>query len=354
MLPNGNRGCNVWNGSDARDGLRSRRGQEASAGRLIHMMLGLCRRLPPRLAAARAPLIGRQRLLSAALEQHTAATKLSATEFRAEHQITLHGAFDDAVAEPLADFGHMEQSESGASLPRKVLQYLDKLGFDSPTPIQAQSLPISSAGHDVIAVAQTGSGKTLGFLLPLFWKIQMLRESGETSGPLAVVLAPTRELAQQIEAEAKPLAAAFGCTTVCVFGGQAKTTQERQISRMRRQLDLVVGTPGRLNDLIRDRVLPMHGVRFLVLDEADRMLDMGYAPRPRVPPTTRTSVGPGRPPFGARASPGLLRRAAPASPVFAWPALTTPTPLRPFALAPVPTQLRAAAARGLRDNARGG
>ena len=114
-----------------------------------------------------------------------------------------------------------------------------------PSPIQAQSLPLSLGGRDLIAVAQTGSGKTLGFLLPLFWSLVERRAAGDRAGPLAVVLAPTRELAQQIEMEAKELGAAFGCTTVCVFGGQNKFHQERLIMRHRKRLDLVVATPGR-------------------------------------------------------------------------------------------------------------
>ena len=100
-----------------------------------------------------------------------------------------------------------------------------------------------------------------------------------TSGPLAVVLAPTRELAQQIEAEARPLAKAFGATTVCLFGGQPKHMQARQLARMGRKLDLIVATPGRLTDFQRDGTVLLSEVRFLVLDEADRMLDMGFEPQ---------------------------------------------------------------------------
>ena len=100
-------------------------------------------------------------------------------------------------------------------------------------------------------------------------------------GPLAVVLAPPRELAQQIEGEARQIGDAFGCSTICVFGGQPKMHQERLIAKMRKRLDLVVATPGRLLDFLKERTLPLHAVQFLVLDEADRMLDMGFEPQLR-------------------------------------------------------------------------
>ena len=139
----------------------------------------------------------------------------------------------------------VDEHGEAEGLPKKVLSFFKRKGFERPSPIQAQSLPVSMAGRDLIGVAQTGSGKTLGFLVPLFSKIAALRGSGERMGPLAVVLAPTRELAQQIEAEASKLGEAFGCTTVCVFGGQARVHQERAIHRLRKRLDLVVATPGR-------------------------------------------------------------------------------------------------------------
>ena len=228
------------------------------------------------------------------------ASEVSAETYREQHKITLHGSLGGLDTSPATSFAGIERidaTEGLQSLPRSVLSYFDRKGYTEPSAIQAQSLPISLAGRDVIAVAQTGSGKTLGFLLPLFWSVDRIRSRGGASGgPLAVVLAPTRELAQQIEKEANEVGKAFGCTTVCVFGGQAKHLQERRISQLRRRLDLVVATPGRLCDLIRDRVLPMHNVQFLVLDEADRMLDMGFEPQLReiaeeIPPPAPTEEG---------------------------------------------------------------
>ena len=220
-------------------------------------------------------------------------------EFRAQHSITLHGALGEVDTTPAETFDDLVRTDAQGtehSLPSKVVQFLRSKRYEQPTPIQAQALPVALAGHDVVGVAQTGSGKTMGFLLPLFWEVAAARADPKNKiGPLAVVLAPTRELAQQIEAEAAPLAKAFNCSTLCVFGGQPRHVQERQIARMRRKLDLVVGTPGRLSDFIRDGTLPMHGVRFLVLDEADRMLDMGFEPQLREISETLPAAGPADP-----------------------------------------------------------
>ena len=231
----------------------------------------------PLLLAASSPA---RRLLSTA----TLPPDNGAEEYRAEHEITLHGEFDSEEAAPVTDFAKIERT-AGESfdepLPPRVLSLFEKRGYKEPSPIQAQSLPLSLAGRDLIGVAQTGSGKTAAFLLPLFWSILERRKTGEKMGPLAVVLAPTRELAQQIEGEARQIGDAFGCSTICVFGGQPKMHQERLIAKMRKRLDLVVATPGRLLDFLKERTLPLHAVQFLVLDEADRMLDMGFEPQLR-------------------------------------------------------------------------
>ena len=235
-----------------------------------------------------------------ALGNDVAGSRPTGEEFRAKHEIALHGDVQGFDVEPAQDFESLRLGD-GEAMPNSVMRYIQSKGYEAPSPIQAQSLPLSLAERDLIAVAQTGSGKTLGFLLPLFWRIARTRrdEPDCRNGPLAVVLAPTRELAQQIEEEARPLAKAFGCTSVCVFGGQDRRLQERQIARLRRRLDLVVATPGRLVDFMQMRVLPMHAVRFFVLDEADRMLDMGFEPQLRdvaadLPSSTPTELSPGR------------------------------------------------------------
>jgi len=239
--------------------------------------------------AAERPAL-RRPLVSTVIAEQAAATTHKGDDFRKEHQVELHGDLSDVDSEPVLDFSQLVRvDEHGGRepLPTRVQRFFADRGYKAPSAVQAQSFPLALAGRDVVGVAQTGSGKTLGFLVPLFWQVAAARreaaQKGERGllGPLAVVLAPTRELAQQIEKEAQEVGAAFGCTSVCVFGGQDKRLQERSIAKLRKQLDLVVATPGRLCDFIQMRVLPMHAVRFLVLDEADRMLDMGFEPQLR-------------------------------------------------------------------------
>ena len=217
--------------------------------------------------------------------------------FQEEHNITLSGRLDGFDATPAKTFKSIVRTDpvSGEveELPQRVSKFFAQKGYDKPTPIQAQSLPLTLAGRDVVAVAQTGSGKTMGFLVPLMWDATTRASSGAPAprpgrryqmvpvAPTAVVMAPTRELAQQIEKEAKDLGRAFGCSTMCVYGGQKRAIQERQLMDMQGNLDLLVGTPGRLNDFARDGIIDLDRVRFLVLDEADRMLDMGFEPQLR-------------------------------------------------------------------------
>jgi ATP-dependent RNA helicase DDX3X len=152
-------------------------------------------------------------------------------------------------------------------------------GYTRPTPVQKYSCPIGSAGRDLMACAQTGSGKTAGFLFPII--MAMIRNGGSDSPengrrqvyPEALVMAPTRELAQQIFDEARRFTYTTGIATVCIYGGAEVREQLRQIER---GCDLLVATPGRLVDLIERGRLGMENIKFLVLDEADRMLDMGF------------------------------------------------------------------------------
>jgi len=157
-------------------------------------------------------------------------------------------------------------------------------GYTRPTPVQKYSCPIGAAGRDLMACAQTGSGKTAGFLFPII--MAMLRNGGRDSPdngrrqvyPEALIMAPTRELAQQIYEEARKFTYTTGIATVCIYGGAEVREQLRQIER---GCDLLVATPGRLVDLIERGRLGMDNVQFLVLDEADRMLDMGFEPQIR-------------------------------------------------------------------------
>ena len=157
-------------------------------------------------------------------------------------------------------------------------------GYTRPTPVQKYSIPIAGAGRDLMACAQTGSGKTAGFLFPII--MSMLKHGGLDSPedsrrrvyPEALIMAPTRELAQQIHDEARRFCYCTGIASVVIYGGAEVREQLRQIER---GCDLLVATPGRLVDLIERGRLGMENVRFMVLDEADRMLDMGFEVRRR-------------------------------------------------------------------------
>ena len=145
---------------------------------------------------------------------------------------------------------------------------LDEAGYTVPTPIQRQAIPLVLAGHDLVGVAQTGTGKTLAYLLPI---LQAFKTEGD--GPHAVVVCPTRELAIQVAGEAERFGKHLGLRTVLAYGG---TSSGGQKSELTQGCDLLVATPGRLLDLLGQGWVSMRRARFLVLDEADRMLDMGF------------------------------------------------------------------------------
>ena len=145
---------------------------------------------------------------------------------------------------------------------------LKKQGVTAPTPVQEQAIPPMRAGRDVIAQAQTGTGKTLAFLLPLLEKI---KPQGEVAQ--ALVIAPTRELAIQIARVAEPLGSELGIGTIVIYGG---ADIERQKEKLRRHPQLIIGTPGRLLDHVRRGTLALGSVNKIVLDEADEMLKMGF------------------------------------------------------------------------------
>lgn len=151
---------------------------------------------------------------------------------------------------------------------RDIIDHLQKIGITEPTPVQVQAIPQVLAGKDVVAQAQTGTGKTLAFLLPLLQTIDTTRPYIQ-----GLIVTPTRELALQIAKEAKKLADPLGINVLSLFGGHAVT---RQSSQLKGNPHLVVGTPGRLLDHVRRKSLNLGGVRKLVLDEADQMLHMGF------------------------------------------------------------------------------
>jgi len=160
-------------------------------------------------------------------------------------------------------------------VPQHLIQPMLQAGFQSPSPIQQYAWPIACAGRDVIAVAKTGSGKTLGFLIPACTKMLGERISG---APVMLVMAPTRELAVQIDSDAKKFCGPAGIVTALAYGGAPKGPQ---LADIRRRPHLLTGTPGRLNDFIEGRMINLESVRFLCMDEADRMLDMGFEPQIR-------------------------------------------------------------------------
>ncbi|MGZ6142991.1 MAG: DEAD/DEAH box helicase [Myxococcales bacterium] len=159
-------------------------------------------------------------------------------------------------------------------LSKKALSALEKAGFEAPTPIQAQAIPHALAGKDVIGAAATGTGKTLAFVLPI---LERLFGSAK-QGTKALILAPTRELAAQIEEQIEKFRNGYHLRSAVVIGGVG---MHPQIDAFRRGTEIIVATPGRLNDHLDSRTARLDGVEILVLDEADRMLDMGFLPQLR-------------------------------------------------------------------------
>src|SRR5882672_9273430 len=161
------------------------------------------------------------------------------------------------------------------NLSPQILQAVDDAGYTEPTPIQVAAIPHILAGHDVIGIAQTGTGKTAAFVWPILMKLAASMHNGQKSRPRALVVAPTRELVVQIEENSLAYAKHIPLRMATVYGG---VSERPQIAALRSGVDLVVATPGRLIDLMDQRVANLSGIVFLVLDEADRMLDMGFLP----------------------------------------------------------------------------
>lgn len=159
----------------------------------------------------------------------------------------------------------------GLGIAPRLLEALDRLKYTVPTPIQQKSIPVAIEGKDIIGVAQTGTGKTLAFGVP------MIQRLAQTKGKGLVIL-PTRELAIQVDETLHRIGKTIGLRTAVLIGG---ASMHLQIGQIRQRPHIIVGTPGRINDHIEQKILDLHDVRILVLDEADRMLDMGFAPQIR-------------------------------------------------------------------------
>ncbi|CAF4767538.1 unnamed protein product, partial [Rotaria sp. Silwood1] len=161
----------------------------------------------------------------------------------------------------------------------KILQSLKKYNYEKPTPIQAQALPIILSGRNMIGIAKTGSGKTLAFLLPMFRHIKDQPPLEGDDGPIAIIMTPTRELALQTTKECKKFAKLFNIRCVAVYGG---TGISEQIAELKRGAEIIVCTPGRMIDMLAangGKVTNVRRVTYVVVDEADRMFDMGFEPQ---------------------------------------------------------------------------
>jgi superfamily II DNA/RNA helicase len=160
-------------------------------------------------------------------------------------------------------------------VPAPLVSTLADQGIDSAFPIQTATLPDSLAGRDVLGRGRTGSGKTIAFALPLVARLAAERRPKVARRPRALVLAPTRELASQIDATVAPLAKAMGLNTTVIFGG---VSQGKQTSALNGGIDIVIACPGRLEDLLNQKALTLDGIEVTVLDEADHMADLGFLP----------------------------------------------------------------------------
>ncbi|XP_026463410.1 DEAD-box ATP-dependent RNA helicase 20-like isoform X2 [Ctenocephalides felis] len=194
-------------------------------------------------------------------------TKEEVDRYREEKEITVNG---NDVPNPNQEFDE-------GNFPEYIMREIRKQSFAEPTAIQSQGWPIALSGRDMVGIAQTGSGKTLAYMLPAAVHISN-QERLQRDGPIALVLAPTRELAQQIQTVARDFGASNSIRNTCIFGGSPKGPQARDLER---GVEIVIATPGRLIDFLERGTTNLRRCTYLVLDEADRMLDMGFEPQIR-------------------------------------------------------------------------
>ncbi|KAI0474308.1 P-loop containing nucleoside triphosphate hydrolase protein [Xylaria cf. heliscus] len=198
---------------------------------------------------------------------HAAAPSVSQSEiasFLATHQITVVDPLSSELLSPIMQFSQLPLSTLTAKNPFAA--------FKAPTPIQAASWPFGLSGRDIVGVAETGSGKTIAFGLPLVNAVIDMPKVKSGGRIRAVVVSPTRELAMQTNEELSKLADHVGLKTVCVYGGASKDDQRHLL----RKADIIVATPGRLKDFLEEGAIKLENAKFVVLDEADRMLDKGF------------------------------------------------------------------------------
>ncbi|XP_041785792.1 ATP-dependent RNA helicase DDX42-like isoform X2 [Anopheles merus] len=172
---------------------------------------------------------------------------------------------------PVTSFAHFGFDES-------LMKSIRKSEFSTPTPIQAQAIPAALSGRDIIGIAKTGSGKTAAFLWPMLVHIMDQRELGPGDGPIGLILAPTRELSLQIYNEAKKFGKVYNISICCCYGGGSKWEQSKALEQ---GAEIVVATPGRMIDMVKIKATNLQRVTYLVLDEADKMFNMGFEPQVR-------------------------------------------------------------------------
>ncbi|XP_059477026.1 ATP-dependent RNA helicase DDX42 [Neocloeon triangulifer] len=172
---------------------------------------------------------------------------------------------------PVTSFGHFNLDEG-------LMKVIRKSEYTQPTPIQSQAVPTALSGRDIIGIAKTGSGKTAAFVIPMIAHIMDQRPLKKGEGPIALILAPTRELSQQIYQEAKKFGKAYNLQVVCCYGGGSKWEQSQALEG---GAEIIVATPGRMIDMVKMKATNLQRVTYLVLDEADRMFDMGFEPQVR-------------------------------------------------------------------------
>lgn len=189
-----------------------------------------------------------------------------AEKLRESAQMRLTG---NNIPLPIVDFSNLE-------FPEEVLKNFQKKGFTKPTAIQAQGWPMALSGRDMVGIASTGSGKTISFVLPALIHAKAQQPLREDDGPIVLILAPTRELVTQIEEVVQEYCSIFELRSCAVYGGASIVPQKKALKR---GSEILVATPGRLIDLHEQGFCPLNRVTFLVLDEADRMLDMGFEPQ---------------------------------------------------------------------------
>ncbi|XP_019185110.1 PREDICTED: DEAD-box ATP-dependent RNA helicase 20 isoform X2 [Ipomoea nil] len=188
--------------------------------------------------------------------------------YRARREVTVEGT---DIPKPIRMFHE-------ANFPAYCLEVITRLGFVEPTAIQSQGWPMALKGRDLIGIAETGSGKTLAYLLPALVHVSAQPRLVQGDGPIVLVLAPTRELAVQIQEEAVKFGSQANIRITCIYGGAPKGPQIRDLKR---GVEIVIATPGRLIDMLESQHTNLKRVTYLVLDEADRMLDMGFEPQIR-------------------------------------------------------------------------